>query len=128
MASDSQFSGEITTLLQRWSGGDSAALDDLVGIAYRELHAIAAGYLRQGNRQQTIQATELVNELYLRLARQRSAQFSDRSHFYSFAAMLMRRILNDQSRRAHAQKRPGADGARVPLHPDLAWSTPRAKS
>ena len=121
MASDSQFSGEITSLLQRWSGGDAAALDDLIEIAYRELHAIAAGYLRQGSRQQAIQATELVNELYMRLARQRTAQFSDRSHFYSFAAMLMRRILNDSSRRAHALKRPGAEGVRVPLHPDLAW-------
>ena len=90
-------------------------------IGGRELHAIAAGYLRQGSRQQAIQATELVNELYMRLARQRTAQFSDRSHFYSFAAMLMRRILNDSSRRAHALKRPGAEGVRVPLHPDLAW-------
>ena len=76
MASDSQISGEITTLLQRWSGGDAAALDDLVEIAYQELHAIAAGYLRQENRYQTLQATELVSELYMRLARQRTAQFS----------------------------------------------------
>lgn len=120
MTPESPIPGEITSLLQRWSGGDAAALDDLVDVAYRELHSIAAGYLRQGNRQGALQATELVNELYLRLARQRTAQFSDRYHFYSFAAMLMRRILNDCSRRMHAQKRPGS-GDRVPLHPDLAW-------
>jgi RNA polymerase sigma factor (TIGR02999 family) len=121
MVPDSSIPGEITGLLQRWSGGDAAALDDLVEIAYTELHAIAAGYLRQEDRHQALQATELVNELYLRLARQRAAQFSDRYHFYTFAAMLMRRILNDSSRRAYAQKRPGSAGTRVPLHPDLAW-------
>src|SRR5271169_4540131 len=120
MTPESPIPGEITSLLQRWSGGDAAALDDLVEVAYRELHAIAEGYLRQGNRSQTLQATELVNELYLRLARQRTSQLSDRGHFYTFAAMLMRRILSDHSRRAHAQKRPSAD-AQVALHPDLAW-------
>ena len=121
MDEESQIRGEITTLLRRWSGGDSAALDDLVEAAYRELHAIADGYLRQRSRNKTIQATELVSELYLRLAQQRSMQLSDRCHFYAFAAMLMRRILNDQSRRAMAQKRPGSSQGRVPLHPDLAW-------
>ena len=121
MESDRQIPGEITTLLQKWSGGDAAALDDLVEAAYNELHAIAGGYLRQESRNPSLQATELVNELYVRLARQRSSQFSDRRHFYSFAAMLMRRILNDLSRRNRAQKRPGAEGGRIPLHPDLAW-------
>ena len=120
MTSDSQIPGEITSLLQRWSGGDLAVLDDLVEIAYKELHAVAAGYLRQESRQQALQATELVNEFYLRLARQRTAQFCDRYHFYSFAAMLMRRILKDLSRRNSAQKRPFSD-ARIALHPDLAW-------
>jgi ECF sigma factor len=57
----------------------------------------------------------------MRLAKHRSAQFSDRCHFYSFSAMLMRRILSDFSRRAPAQKRPGRAGGRIPLHPDLAW-------
>ncbi len=120
MLPDGPIPGEITSLLQRWSGGDSAALDDLVEVAYRELHAIAEGYLRHGGRSQTLQATELVSELYLRLARQRSSQLSDRCHFYTFAAMLMRRILSDYSRRSRAQKRPSSD-AQVPLHPDLAW-------
>ena len=78
MLPDSQIPGEITSLLQRWSGGDAGALDDLVEVAYRELHAIAEGYLRQGSRSQTLQATELVSELYLRLARQRTSQLSDR--------------------------------------------------
>ena len=49
MASDSEIPGDITSLLQRWSGGDTAALDDLVEIAYKELRGIAGEYLRQGN-------------------------------------------------------------------------------
>jgi RNA polymerase sigma factor (TIGR02999 family) len=119
MDSDNQLSGEITSLLQRWSAGDAAALDQLVEVAYQQLHAIAVGYLRQANK--TIQATELVSELYMRLANQRAFQLSDRGHFYTFAAMLMRRILSDCSRRARAQKRPGSTSVRIPLHPDLAW-------
>ena len=119
MDSDNQLPGEITSLLQRWSGGDGAALDQLVELAYQQLRAIAVGYLRQAH--QTIQATELVSELYMRLANQRAFQLSDRGHFYTFAAMLMRRILSDCSRRARAQKRPGSTGVRIPLHPDLAW-------
>jgi RNA polymerase sigma factor (TIGR02999 family) len=127
MASDSQIPGDITSLLQRWSGGDSAALDDLVEIAYKELRAIAAGYLKQDALHHTLQATELVNELYMRLARQRSAQLADRCHFYWFAAMVMRRILSDYGRRAHAQKRPGSAG--LEFHCIRIWpgSTRRAK-
>ena len=78
MASDSEIPGDITSLLQRWSGGDTGALDDLVEVAYKDLRGIAASYLRQGTLQNTLQATELVNELYMRLARQRSAQLSNR--------------------------------------------------
>ncbi len=121
MSSPSQIPGDITSLLQRWSGGDTGALDDLVEIAYKELRGIAASYLRPGSQHNALQATELVNELYMRLARQRAAQLSNRCHFYSFSAMLMRRILSDFSRRSHAQKRPGSAGAQIPLHPDLAW-------
>jgi RNA polymerase sigma factor (TIGR02999 family) len=121
MDSESSIPGEITSLLRRWSEGSSDALDGLVELAYRELHAIAVGYLRHGSANGSVQATELVNELYVRLARQRAPQFSDRGHFYRFAALLMRRILSDQSRRARAQRRPESAGNRIPLHPDLAW-------
>lgn len=119
MGTDSQKPGEITELLQRWSAGDPQALDELAELAYQELRAIAAGYLRREVPGHTLEATGLVNELYLRLARQKSVQFTDRRHFYAFAAMLMRRILRDYARQAGAGKH--AAGARIPLHPDLAW-------
>jgi RNA polymerase sigma-70 factor (ECF subfamily) len=98
MDADSQLPGEVTSLLRRWSAGDATALGALVEVAYPELRAVAVGYLRRQRSGDTLQATGLVNEHYLRLARQRSVEFGDRRHFYRFAAMLMRRILSDYSR------------------------------
>ena len=112
--------GEITTLWSRWKQGDGAALDSLAALAYDQLHTIAAGYLRHESRGHTLQATGLVNEIYLRLASQRKLQLTDRRHSFTFAALLMRRILVDYARRSQASKRPGTS-VRVPLHPGLAW-------
>jgi len=112
--------GEITTLLSRWKQGDDSALDSLASVAYDQLHAIAQGYLRRERSSHTLQATGLVNELYLRLSNQRKMQLTDRRHFFTFAALLMRRILVDYARRSQASKRQGAT-ERVPLHPGLAW-------
>jgi RNA polymerase sigma factor (TIGR02999 family) len=113
--------GEITALLQRWNEGDSTALASVASLAYEDLRAIARGYLRRESKGHTLQATGLVNELYLRLSQQRGAKLTDRRHFFIFSAMMMRRILSDYARRAHALKRPGAESVRVPLHPDIAW-------
>ena len=73
-----------------------------------------------------MQATELVNELYMRLARQRSAQLSNRCHFYSFSAMLMRRILSDFSRRAPRKNVPGGPEDEF-LCTRMAWIDAPAK-
>jgi RNA polymerase sigma factor (TIGR02999 family) len=121
MPSDATVPGEITSLLLQWQEGDREALARLAAFAYDTLRAIAAGYLRRESSCLTLQATALVNELYLRLARQRSPQLADREHFFTFAAMMMRRILADYARRSHALKRSGGGSVRVPLHEDLAW-------
>lgn len=68
----------------------------------------------------TLQPTALVNELYLRLLKQRSAAWSDRVHFYTFAAKMMRRILADHARTAKAEKR-GGDLPHVPLNDEMSW-------
>jgi RNA polymerase sigma factor (TIGR02999 family) len=112
--------GEITALLGRWAQGDRDALGTLASLAYEDLRAIATGFLRREGREHTLQATALVNELYLRLARQRTFQAESRKHFYTLAAMMMRRILTDYARQSSAQKRPDS-ASRVPLHADLAW-------
>ena len=111
---------EITRLLHRWEAGDREALSSVISLVYEELHAIAVGYLRREGPGHTLQATGLVNELYLRLAQVREIHVIDRRHFYAFAAQLMRAILTDFARRSRAVKRSGS-GARVPLHEQMAW-------
>jgi RNA polymerase sigma factor (TIGR02999 family) len=111
---------EITQLLHRWKEGDREAFQKVVTLAYDDLRAIAIGYLQRGASGHTLQATGLVNELYLKLAQVRAASLEDRKHFYAFAAQLMRRILIDYSRQAKALKRPSS-AERVPLHEEMAW-------
>jgi RNA polymerase sigma factor (TIGR02999 family) len=120
MAVETPLPSEITRLLHRWQVGDREALGALASAAYDDLRAIAAGYLRRERSGHTLQATGLVNELYLRLTHIRSVQIEDRRHFYAFAAQLMRLILIDHARQARAGKRPGSH-ARVPLHDEIAW-------
>ena len=120
MPPDDPIRPEITILLKRWKEGDRQALATLASAAYDDLHAIAAGYLRREASGHTLQATGLVNELYLRLAQIRQVQLIDRRHFYAFAAQLMRLILIDHARQSRAQKRSGS-ATRVPLHEEMAW-------
>ena len=121
MATETPVPHEITRLLRRWKEGDREALSGLAVLTYDELRAIAAGYLRRENRGHTLQATGLVNEAYpapVQTPRHRSPATG--SHFYAFTAQMMRMILIDHARQAHALKRPAA-GERVPLHDEVAW-------
>ncbi len=67
-----------------------------------------------------LQATALVNEVFLRLMQNQEIQYYSRQHFYTFAAKLMRRILVDFARKENAAKR-GSGAERVTLAPELAW-------
>jgi RNA polymerase sigma factor (TIGR02999 family) len=120
MSPETPVPSEITRVLQRWKDGDREALARVAALAYNDLRAIAAGFLRHEGSGHTLQATGLVNEIYLRLAKVRRADFIDRHHFYSFAAQLMRIVLIDHARQARAMKRPSS-GFRVPLHEEMAW-------
>jgi len=115
-----QESGEITVLLQRWKDGDREALAQLVPHVYPHLHDVAAAYLRRESGGHTLQPTALVNELYLKLMKQRKADWADRGHFYAFAAKVMRQILVDHGRKVHTEKR-GGGMEPVPLSEELAW-------
>src|ERR1700730_9145994 len=97
--------GEVTRLLQSWSGGNNHALDELAPLVYRELRRLAASYLRVERRDHTLQPTALVHEAYLRLVDQRSVNWRNRAHFFGIAAQMMRRILVDHARRRRAAKR-----------------------
>ncbi len=88
---------EVTVLLQRWSDGDRAALDELVPRVGRELRRLAASYLRRERAGHTLQPTALVNEAYLRLLGQERISWQNRSHFFGIAAQVMRRLLVDHA-------------------------------
>src|SRR5579884_3094898 len=111
----------ITKLLQEWSGGDRAALDQLMPLVHAELHRLARGYFSRERRGDTLQPTALVNEAYLRLANQRGIQWRSRSHFIAVAAQLMRFILVDHFRKKRNAKRGGRE-IRVTFNENLEVS------
>jgi len=115
-----QESGEITALLRQWNGGDQRALEQLIPHVYPHLHEVAAAYLRRESSDHTLQPTALVHELYLKLVKQRKAEWGDRTHFYTFAAKLMRQILVDHGRKVQTEKR-GGRLEPVPLSEGMAW-------
>lgn len=100
-------SSEVTRLLMDWRDGDDQALEDLIPMVYDELRAVAQKHVSlEGS--STLQATELVNEAYLRLVGMDVA-WQGRVHFFAVAAGLMRRILIDRARRRLARKRGGPE-------------------
>ncbi len=80
----------------------------LMPLVYDELRRIAAGYIRRERPGQTLQATALVNEAYVRLAAERARPFANRTHFLAIAALSMRQILVQRARARKAAKRGGA--------------------
>jgi RNA polymerase sigma factor (TIGR02999 family) len=100
-------SQEVTQLLNRWSAGDKAALDELVPLVYTELRHLADGYLRHERSDHTLQPTALVNEAYIHLVDLKSVTWQNRAHFLCAAAQVMRHILVDHERRRRADKRGG---------------------
>jgi RNA polymerase sigma factor (TIGR02999 family) len=111
--------GSVTILLRDWAAGKPEAQDRLFEIVYPELRRIAGALFRGEGSNNLLQPTSVVNELFLKLIRQRNLRFEDRNHFYSLSARLMRRILIDQARSQKRDKRDG--GVQVPLDDGLAW-------
>lgn len=97
----------VTILLRAWSDGDEAALEQLVPLVEAELHRIARGYMRRERQGHTLQATALVNEVFLRLTDAQDVRWQDRAHFLCIAARLMRRVLVDYARSRGYRKRGG---------------------
>ncbi len=103
--------GDITQLLQAARGGGRGALDEVLSALYHELHGMARRQLAD-QRGQTLDATALVHEAYLKLWGKREAEFDDRAHFFAYAASAMRSVVVDYARQRLAQKR-GGDMHRV---------------
>lgn len=111
---DAPPSHEVTGLLQAWSAGDEEALQKLTPLVYRELHRAARHYMAGERTGHTLQATALINEVYLRLVDARRMDWQNRAHFFGICAQLMRRILTDFARSRRYQKR-GGGAIPVPL-------------
>lgn len=114
-------SHEITALLQAWNSGDEQALEKLTPLIYEELHRAANRCLLGGRRDQTLQATALINELYLRAIGMNRISWQSRAHFFAICARQMRWILTDFYRAKQYQKR-GAGAERVSLDESAALS------
>ena len=102
----------VTQILAAVDAGDPGAADALWPLVYKELRTLAAAQLAEDKPGQTLQATALVHEAYIRLTG--GQRFDSRGHFFAAAAEAMRRILVDAARRRGRQKR-GAGYVRVGL-------------
>jgi RNA polymerase sigma-70 factor, ECF subfamily len=116
---------DATGLLRAWSEGDQAALNELIPLVERELHQLARAYMGRERQGHTLQATALVNEVFLRLAHGAAPEWKNRAHFVGIAARLMRQVLVDHARSRGSRKR-GGNAQRVrldeamPLSPEPA--------
>jgi RNA polymerase sigma factor (TIGR02999 family) len=97
-----------TSLLAAWRAGDAESGNRLFGIAYKELHKLAAAKLRHESPDHTLQPTALVHELYLRLFSSEPVAYQDRAHFLAVAARNLRHILIEHARAAGRLRRGGS--------------------
>lgn len=112
-------SGDVTLLLQQWTNGDTEALGQLLPMVYGELQRLAHYHLQRERSAQTLQATALVHEAYLRLAGQQEKEWKNRGHFLAVCSQLLRQVLVDTARTRQAAKR-GAGAARVDFDVTMA--------
>jgi RNA polymerase sigma factor (TIGR02999 family) len=107
-------SGEVTRVLAALKSGDADSVNDLLPLVYQELRQMAAARMAREKPGQTLQATALVHEAWLRLVGADDRDWHNRSYFFAAAAEAMRRILVETARRKYRQKR-GGDWQRVPM-------------
>jgi RNA polymerase sigma factor (TIGR02999 family) len=116
---------DVTRLLDAAAAGDKQAAADLLPLVYDELRRLAAARMAQEAPGQTLNATALVHEAYLKLAPgdAHGASWDGRGHFFAAAAEAMRRILIDRARERKSQKR-GGDRRRVDVDADAVLAAP----
>ena len=115
---------DVTRMLSAIERGDAKATDELLPLVYEELRILAAQKLSHEPAGQTLQATALVHEAYLRLVGDQPQNWQNQGHFFAAAAEAMRRILVENARRKHSRKQGGAQ-RRVELEEaDLAIEGP----
>ena len=105
---------DVTRILHAIEQGDEKVTDELLPLVYEELRRLAAQKLSHELPGQTLQATALVHEAYIRLVEAREQNWNSRGHFFRAAAEAMRRILVENARRKKSLKR-GGDRQRVEI-------------
>jgi RNA polymerase sigma factor (TIGR02999 family) len=98
---------DVTRILNAIEHGDGEASDELLPLVYEELRLLAAQKLSQEKPGQTLQATALVHEAYIRLVEKKDQNWDNRGHFFAAAAEAMRRILVDNARRKKRERHGG---------------------
>ena len=117
---------DITALLRAAAEGDKAAAHKLVPLVYDDLHALARARRSRWNGDETLNATALVHEAYVRLIERTRAPWYDRRHFFAVASRAMRQLLLNYAERRRAQKRGGGQQAVPESDPAAALDTNRA--
>lgn len=107
MTESPQDTPPITQLLQKWRSGEQAAFDEVIQYVYNDLRRRANAYIRAERDGQSLQATGLVHEAFIKLVDKRAIDWQDRNHFFAIAAQAMRRILVDRVRTKRRDKRGG---------------------
>jgi len=113
---------DLTRILKRIDRGDPKAADELLPLVYGELRKLAAHKMSKEEPTQTLQATALVHEAWMRLVGKGNPKFHGRAHFFAAAAEAMRRILIDRARRKRTLRHGGDKG--VEVHGILAINAP----
>jgi RNA polymerase sigma factor (TIGR02999 family) len=98
---------QVTSLLKRWSAGDTLARDQLIPLVYDRLRQLAHQRLRYAPGQSSLNTTALVHETYLRLVDAPQVDLPDRAHFLALAAQVMRNFLVNHAQARRAAKRGG---------------------
>ena len=111
MAADSET--QVARLLAEAAAGKREALEALLPLVYDELRRQAAAYMRRERPGQTLQATALVHEAYLRLMKEPNTRWQNRAHFCAIAAHVLRRLISNHVRDRQARKRGGPAAQRV---------------
>ncbi len=109
---------DVTRVLSTAGQSDPRAANELLSLVYEELRRLAAAKMASESPGQTLQATALVHEAWLRLTGDEKRKWNDRTHFFAAAAESMRRILVDNARRKRAQRH-GGNQQRTDM-PDIA--------
>jgi RNA polymerase sigma factor (TIGR02999 family) len=118
-------SADVTQILAALSRGDKSGVSRLMTVLYDDLKSLASRFLSRESPGHTFQATDLVNESFLKLVDQTRISWQGKTHFMAVSAQAMRRILVDHARTKHRKKRGGKNRVRLELREDHAFSVER---